>query len=554
MARGQPAGEEVYRPEVPAEDLPRKIVPEIRSLPLAEFAPEIASTLQSKYQTDSATWAGDQIARARIKAVQNLDAAKSAVPMGQDPGNFTEKFLSSFDKDMTPVSESAGANPYARIMIQKGLTELRDTLAQHTVGWEAAQRVAYRNDSVINNAKSQADVVESHPELWQSAGSTLTDQINSIGGDPAKRLALHREVDTQLSLAAGYGLSRQDPRGVIQALNDPEHAPEAYKALEGLNDAQREAVRSRANGHLADPVQAALAANDLRTAQRSLNANADLMDPKTFESSQRAILATQEHSLVMQEKYQKVASDNLSKQGDQLLSQGKLTPDWIEAHHNVLEANEVRYFYKALSGTEEAATNPKTFSDLMLRAAGGEDVRDEARTALIENHTLSRQDFSKITGIVDSTRPGWYKRGSQYIADTLKVSELEKDPAGQQSRAYALRDWYDWADQHSQATLSQANEAMDNIANHYRIVPEGKTVLMMRAPQFLIGSRTNPVDENGNPDPTLKATVRRYQEAVRSGQIRGAAAEEEALRITALRNTIQEQIAQAAKVKAKKAQ
>src|ERR1700751_183874 len=103
MPRGQPQGEEIYRPEVSAEDLPRKHVPEMRESPLAQGGEGFGQAITAKFQADSAAWAGDQIAQGRIKAVQNLEAAKSALPEGQDPGNFTERSLASFDKDITPL-------------------------------------------------------------------------------------------------------------------------------------------------------------------------------------------------------------------------------------------------------------------------------------------------------------------------------------------------------------------------------------------------------------------------------------------------------------------
>jgi hypothetical protein len=245
----------------------------------------------------------------------------------------------------------------------------------------------------------------------------------------------------------------------------------------------------------------------------------------------------------MQEKYQKLASDQLSKQGDELLANGKLTAEWIAQHSKALEANEVRYFYKSLSGGEESATNSKVYADLYLRATSGEDVRDEARKALVEDHDLSRSDFTRIASVYDTQVGGDYKRGVQYITETLKPSELEKDPAGHQSLAYALRDYGDWHEQHPNATLKESQSAANEIANHYRIVPEGKTALMMPAPLYLVGTRSAP---------DFPATVARYQTAVKAGEITGSAAEAEALRIQALRDVYERQLQQQAALKAKK--
>lgn len=546
MARGDP-GEATYTPEVMPEDFPRKLTPRMQpeEAGLAgRGLEEIGNTLDQKYRADSATWAAEQISNFRVQALKTLGDMKANASTG-DPGDFTQKYLAQFDQQATPLTDTG--NPVAHAMIQKGLGELRNTLAEHTMEWEATQRVAYRTDAIQTGLKNQLPVVESHPELADQVGSTLMDQINATGGAPAQRLALARAMHQQISEAASYGLARQDPRAVLTALNNPDKAPQSIK---DLTVDQIERVRERANTHLADPVYSALSQGDINGAQQQLNRNADVMDPRTFESVQRGILATQEHQFVTQEKSQKQASDNLSKEGDSLLANGQLTAQWIESHRATLEPNEFRYFYKSLSGTEEAATNPRVFADLYLKAAQGQDVRDDARDALVDKHQLSRADFTKITGLVDQERPGWFKRGTQFINETLKPSELEHDPAGHQSLAYALQDWQEWGEKHPDATDGDARKMQNEIANHYRLIPDNQVTLTMPAPPHLIGTRANPVDEQGRPDPMLNATARRMTAALKAGQITADEAQREALLIQQYRAIAQRQAAAAAAKKA----
>lgn len=226
------------------EDLPRKITPRMEGSPVGPALEQLGDTIEKKYQADSATWAGDQLGKFRVQAIQSLESMKAAAPAGEDPGNFTEKYLSQFDKSSAPLADSAGSNPFARAMVQKGVGELRDTLATHTMEWEAQQRVAYRNNSISTNLTAQLPIVEAHPELASQVGSTLMDQINANGADPSARLTLARQMHEQLSLAAATGMARQDPHGVLDGLNDPEHAP---NYLRGLNDQQLAAVRNAAN-------------------------------------------------------------------------------------------------------------------------------------------------------------------------------------------------------------------------------------------------------------------------------------------------------------------
>lgn len=249
MARGQP-DEETYTPRVMPEDLPRKVVPEMSGQNVGNAVSQIGDTLERKYQSDSATWAGDQIAQARIKAVGTLENMKANAPAG-DPGDFTGNYLKQFDKDNQDLVQSVSGKGVARQMITKGLGDLRDTLALHTMEWEANQRVAYRTDSFQQNLKNQLPVVEAHPELATQVGSTLMDQLNATGADPSRRLPFARQMNEQLSLAAANGMTRQSPQGMLDALNDPEHAPANIKSvLSGLGDSQREAVMAKAKGQI----------------------------------------------------------------------------------------------------------------------------------------------------------------------------------------------------------------------------------------------------------------------------------------------------------------
>ncbi len=75
------------------------------------------------------------------------------------------------------------------------------------------------------------------------------DQINASGADPASRLPIARQMHAELSMAAANGLTRQNPQGVLDALNNPESAQGIAKSvLSDLNDAQREALRAKASG------------------------------------------------------------------------------------------------------------------------------------------------------------------------------------------------------------------------------------------------------------------------------------------------------------------
>jgi hypothetical protein len=218
MARGSP-GEEVYTPQVQPEDPPRKIVPHMEGGPVGQAFAEAGAAANQKMQADSATWAGDQLAAFRQKAVTDLETMKQNAPAG-DPGDFTPKYLAQFDKNAQQLTDVpfTQTNPVARSMVERGVGQLRDTLAQHTMEWEATQRKASQIDSIQQNLDGQLPLVRAHPELADQVGSTLNDQIQSSVSEPAAKLSMLRAMDTKLTREAALGKVDQNPGGVYQQL------------------------------------------------------------------------------------------------------------------------------------------------------------------------------------------------------------------------------------------------------------------------------------------------------------------------------------------------
>lgn len=238
---------------------------------------------------------------------------------------------------------------------------------------------------------------------------------------------------------------------------------------------------------------------------------ADYIDPAKrvdlLDRAQRQRLAEEDHAFVMSERAKRLMQEGASKQLDFALANGQLTPAWIEAHRTQLSADDYRYAYKALES--DAITNPEVYADLRGRASLGQDVRAEARTALTSRR-ISQSDYDRLLGEVESERPGWYKRGAQFISTASGVSDLNPDPAGAQRKAAMLDDWAEWGAENPKATDAQAQDAYKRIVSEYSIVNYNNMALVKRAPRFLVGDRIQP-----DLDKTEDATVR----AFRAGQI-----------------------------------
>lgn len=248
-----------------------------------------------------------------------------------------------------------------------------------------------------------------------------------------------------------------------------------------------------------------------------------------LEGAQRRRLAEVELEYRLSERAEREINDATSKAGDSLLASGQLSTDWIEKNRARLSPSDFRYFYKALTDGDNADSDPMLYAGLRERAGLGEDVRAEARVALA-NRRIGRDDYDRLLSEVESERPGWYKRGTQYISTSAAVSDLNPDPAAAQRKAAMLDDWNEWATTNPKATDAQAQTEYRRLVSEYAIVNYDRMTLMKRSPRFLVGTRNAP-----NIEATEQATV----DAFRSGQIDRAEFERQAALLAEWREAYQ---------------
>lgn len=210
----------------------------------------------------------------------------------------------------------------------------------------------------------------------------------------------------------------------------------------------------------------------------------------------------------MQVRQEKEAAEEASKQGDQLFASGKLTEDWVEENRSVLDEKDYRYFYKKLSGSENV-TDAMTYADLRSRASGGEDVREESREAL-RSGRLKIADYDKIVSRLEQDVPNWMARGENHIKTSLRVSDINPDPAAAQRQAQALDDWNDWAVENPEATVDQAQVEYRRIVKEYALIDAEEMELVLRMPSLAVGGRQS-LD--------LEATIQTTIDAYQSGEL-----------------------------------
>lgn len=495
MARGEP-GEEGYTPRVSAEDLPRKIIPRPEAPPVgAAFASAFDAT-DRKYQADSATWAGDQIAQARIKAVNDLETAKANAPAGDQTG-FTEKYLDGFDKDTAALADNAGSNPVARQMLTKGITDLRQTLYNHTQGWVAQQNVAYRSDSLQNNLKTQLPILEAHPELRDQVMSTLMDQNNATGAQPADRLKFARYAESAASEAAATGLAKQNPDLTLHDLSDP-----AHPIFSRLNDEQRGQIKNLAQGVISsqysDAVVGAYRAGGPQAGGRALGAIDKIDEPPEIK---KTIYAHIEQGINQWHEEAKQTHADQIMGFEAKLASGQATPDDIGTAHSLYNSGawSAQETGMAIGRIQKAAldkipddTYKNYVSDAVTRGQPldpmDKDLR-KATDAVFEDQTKDQQpgspgwinrgaDMARRTGIVPDSMVSWSRSqivsGDDSRAVTAAQTLSRLNDADGRGLPYALKD-----DKETVSAAKMINDAVTAGADPKAAVANARAIMAM---------------------------------------------------------------------------
>lgn len=293
-----------------------------------------------------------------------------------------------------------------------------------------------------------------------------------------------------------------------------------YLDRAGVSDRTLLSVRNRQTGDpIADMIIGQMSPNDHDRLVARVEQEHEAAIRKAYTQEQRAYMWA--------ERERRQTEGQMSKAGDALLASGDLTIEWIEQNRGQLSESDHRYFYRQLTDERNVQTPPAIYADLRSRAAMGEDVRQEARDLLV-SHRMSQGDYDKIVNRVEAEAaeaqfPHWYKRGERFIRDTLRVSEMNPNPADAQMQAAAMDEWTEWSRVNPEATEQQARDAYQRLAREYRFVDLTETAVALPIPSSLrMQQHRRPTRQE------VQQAMRRVAEAVQAGTMDEAEAERQA--------------------------
>lgn len=425
---------------------------------------DVADVLNRVREQDAAADATLTLAKAQTEWQAHLLERQEAA----EPG--APEFTSTLVKDYGDYVErtvATGKTRLAQQHLRERLTAFGGALSLDAMKFESEARLVDRSNKYTEAAELTATAAELDPDRYPVRLAEQLAALDQLEVSPIKRAELRKGTIDLVRSRAAIGYVRRDPDAALKRLTMPEDNDTLFRSL---SPKARDAVLNE------------------------------------IESEQRMRLTREDRAYRDAERAEREVQDATSKEGDKLLAEGKLSAQWIESKRNRLSADDYRYYYRALSGDGSGPRNVELYANLRERAGRGENVRDEARAALTRG-AIGTSDFDRIVGEVEGQRPGWYKRGLDFISTSAAVSDLNPDPAAAQRKAAMLDDWNDWADENQKASDTEARDAYKRIVEEYQIVDTRNFTLTKRAPRFLVGSRTAP-----DLDATEAATVAAFED------------------------------------------
>jgi len=454
-----------YESQVPVEEGLRRIIPNRTGVSIGPGLEDLANSAQHLAQSEAANYSLQALSKAQSDWTQQFhDRTLNAQPGAP---NFTPQLMGDYDKYVKDAVKGA-PNAMAGRYLQQRLTEFGTHLAGQSISFEAGAKQAHNEDVAKQAADMTSVELQNNPAVYGQRLLERLAAIDTMQMEPQAKEKLADYTKQTLSHFAVMGDIQRDPYGTMQKLNDPN----AQGYYQNLTAEQRQS----------------------------------LLDHSDRMLHERVADAERVHQLAKQE--QQDNSDKLLKQGIAMSTTGRLTPQWVLNHANTLEPSAMKYLLDAAAG-KEVKSDPKVYSDLLVRATRGEDIQKDITDSFTEGQ-LSKEDFTRLTDKAVTEFPNAYKRGINYINTAGKVSELEPDPAKAQTLANMQNDFQDWFRKNGgQASDKEIEQESQDIVKRYQLVRADQNLLTLPVPQFGLGKGTRAAPDVAG---AKQALVKQFQQ------------------------------------------
>lgn len=215
---------------------------------------------------------------------------------------------------------------------------------------------------------------------------------------------------------------------------------------------------------------------------------------------------------------QRAEKDNVTKTGYELMVTNKLTPEWLEAHRDVLNPSDYRMFLRDLAGISDVRkTNPETYLRLFdLTEHDPEAAQSELRTLYLNNQ-IAKDDFQRLFNRAARQIQGPRKYDSelrQYVRRRLEPPQgILRSPGDVAKQLDALYQFDDWLAENPKATRDEMRTFAESLIEDFSKIIYQENVMQFPLPRFIDKPRDQLTAED------LRGAATKLVEELQAGRI-----------------------------------
>lgn len=233
---------------------------------------QVADVVAAQQKQDEQAAVARQIGDDRVTWLQNMQTAKdSAAPGAPD---FTPNLIKGFD-DYSQQQLQQMPDGNAKRFYTLQLADLRKTLGDQAITWQAEQHRAYNVNQYQQGNDTAARAIAMDPSLYGSTRASQLALIDSAAIDPQAKAKLVDNFKDVASTAAGMRMVSADPASTLGVLTQKpdQPLPAGYEWVGDLSPAKMIAFQNHARTLVAQQQNAAdraqLAADNAATDARN---------------------------------------------------------------------------------------------------------------------------------------------------------------------------------------------------------------------------------------------------------------------------------------------
>lgn len=459
-------------------------------------------------------WAIDAVSQARLEWTSRLHENQANAPLGAS--GFTENFITEFDAYSAEALKNAPSEP-AKKYFHERLADIRTSLGEKAITFEAAARVDYRDTQFNKAIENNQNLMMADPDQFEVSLSETLSVIRESALPPKQKADMEQRAVVNIASSAVWSQMNKSPVTFLNSIGMTGDKPGAG-SVQGIT------------GNKAFDI--------LPFNERVKMIGQAITLKNNFESdAERA-----------SEKLRKEKSDEIMKEALSRLDPQPGTPKldraFIEEARNWVTPAEYKSLLQmskggGINGEGAPRSDSSTYRHLqVLLRDDPERAQKEAFTAHA-NGMLSNSDLSSITQRASTLdRQGGpktvYERTRQYITGSLDPGPMVQDPVGRARLASALNEFDAWAES-GKRTDTEIELRGKEVIKQWQFINMRDTVAGFPQPRF--GS----IPRSGDPAAQLKAIADSWvktKQALSAGRISKAEAAEEASRLNNWRKTI----------------